>query len=32
MTTEVKSIKNKLGLLNLSEQLGKVSQACKIFG
>lgn len=32
MTTEVKLIKNKLGLLNLSEQLGNVSQACKIFG
>lgn len=32
MTTEDKIIKNKLGLLKLSEQLGNVSQACKIFG
>lgn len=32
MTTQDKIIKNKLGLLNLSEQLGNVSQACKIFG
>lgn len=32
MNTEVKLIKTKLGLLNLSEQLGNVSQACKIFG
>lgn len=32
MTTQDKVIKNKLGLLNLSEQLGNVSQACKIFG
>jgi len=32
MTTEVKLIKNKLGLINLAEQLGNVSQACKIFG
>ena len=32
MTTEDKIIKNKLGLLNLAEQLGNVSQACKIFG
>jgi transposase InsO family protein len=32
MTTEHKIIKNKLGLLNLAEQLGNVSQACKIFG
>lgn len=26
-----KVIKNKLGLLNLAEQLGNVSQVCKIF-
>lgn len=32
MTTNDKIIKNKLGLLNLAEQLGNVSQACKIFG
>lgn len=32
MTTEDKIIKNKLGLLNLAEQLGNVSQACKVLG
>ena len=32
MNTQVKVIKNKVGLLNLAEQLGNVSQACKIFG
>lgn len=32
MTTEEKIIKNKLGLLRLAEQLGNVSQACKIMG
>jgi transposase InsO family protein len=32
MNTETKVIKTKLGLLNLAEQLGNVSQACKIFG
>ena len=32
MTTEEKIIKNKLGLLKLAEQLGSVSQACKVFG
>lgn len=32
MTTEEKIIKNKLGLLKLAEQLGNVSQACKVFG
>ena len=32
MTTQDKIIKNKLGLLNLAEQLGNVSQACKLFG
>ena len=32
MNTEAKLIKTKLGLLNLAEQLGNVSQACKLFG
>lgn len=32
MKTEVKLIKTKLGLLGLAEQLGNVSQACKLFG
>lgn len=32
MNNETKVIKTKLGLLNLAEQLGNVSQACKIFG
>jgi hypothetical protein len=32
MNTQVKVIKSKVGLLNLAEQLGNVSQACKIFG
>jgi len=32
MKTEEKIIKNKAGLLNLAEQLGNVSQACKIMG
>jgi transposase InsO family protein len=32
MTTEEKIIKNKLGLIELSKQLGNVSRACKIFG
>ena len=32
MTTQDKIIKNKLGLLNLAEELGNVSQACRIFG
>jgi len=32
MTTHEKVLKNKLGLLRLSEQLGNVSQACKILG
>ena len=32
MKTETKVIKTKLGLLRLAEQLGNVSQACKIFG
>jgi hypothetical protein len=32
MNTETKLIKTKLGLLNLAEKLGNVSQACKLFG
>ena len=32
MTTEEKIIKTKLGLLRLAEQLGNVSQACKVIG
>ena len=32
MTTQDKIIKNKLGLLNLAEMLGNVSQACKVMG
>jgi len=32
MTTEVKLIKSKLGLLNLAEKLDNVSEACKIMG
>jgi hypothetical protein len=32
MTNEDKIIKTKLGLLNLAEQLGNVSQACKVLG
>ena len=32
MTTSEKVIKNKLGLLKLSQQLGNVSRACKIMG
>lgn len=32
MNTETKVIKTKLGLLQLAEQLGNVSQACKLFG
>jgi len=32
MSTEEKIIKNKLGLLELSNHLGNVSRACKIFG
>jgi hypothetical protein len=27
-----KIIKNKLGLLNLAQDLGNVSRACKVFG
>lgn len=32
MNTEAKLIKTKLGLLELANQLGNVSQACKLFG
>ena len=32
MNTEDKIIKNKVGLLNLAEMLGNVSQACKVMG
>ncbi len=32
MKTETNVIKTKLGLLRLAEQLGNVSEACKIFG
>ncbi len=32
MTTNQKLIKNKIGLLNLAEELGNVSRACKVMG
>ena len=32
MTNQQKIIKNKVGLLKLAEQLGSISQACKILG
>ena len=32
MKTEAKLIKTKLGLLQLAEKLGNVSQACKVIG
>ncbi len=32
MSTEEKIIKNKVGLLELSNHLGNVSRSCKIFG
>jgi transposase InsO family protein len=32
MTLEQKVIKNKVGLLNLAQSLGSVSQACKVMG
>lgn len=32
MNVETKVIKSKVGLLQLAEQLGNVSQACKLFG
>jgi hypothetical protein len=30
MNTDQKIIKNKVGLLNLAEMLGSVSEACKV--
>jgi transposase InsO family protein len=32
MSTQQKIIRNKLGLLNLAEELGNVSRACKVMG
>ena len=32
MGTDEKIIKNKVGLLKLSEMLGSVSEACKVIG
>lgn len=32
MTVEQKIIKNKIGLLNLAQELGNVSQACRVMG
>ena len=32
MTANDKIIRNKLGLLNLAEELGNVSKACKVMG
>jgi len=32
MNTQIKLIKTKVGLLELAEKLGNVSQACKLFG
>jgi hypothetical protein len=32
MRTESKLIKTKLGLINLAEHLGNVSQACRMMG
>lgn len=32
MNTQSKLIKTKVGLLKLAEELGNVSQACKLFG
>src|SRR5690606_36645239 len=32
MNTQVKLIRGKVGLLKLAEELGNVSQACKLFG
>ena len=32
MNLDAKIIKPKLGVLELSRQLGNVSQACKVFG
>ena len=32
MTTDQKVIRNKMGLLNLAEQIGNVKKACHIMG
>ena len=32
MTVDQKIIKNKMGLLNLAEELGNVSRACRVMG
>lgn len=32
MNTDQKIIKNKVGLLNLAQMLGSVSEACKVMG
>ena len=32
MTKDQKIIRNKIGLLNLAEELGNVSRACKVMG
>ncbi|PWK70051.1 winged helix-turn helix protein, partial [Mucilaginibacter oryzae] len=32
MTTQAKIIKNKMGILELAQHLGNVSQACKVMG
>ena len=32
MNTDQKIIKNKVGLLNLADMLGSVSEACKVMG
>src|SRR5690606_17026190 len=32
MTTDQKVIRNKLGLLNLAQMLGSVSEACRVMG
>ena len=32
MSTHAKIIKHKVGLLHLAEELGNVSQACKVMG
>ena len=32
MNTDQKIIKNKVGLLNLADLLGSVSEACKVMG
>ena len=32
LQTNTKIIKNKVGLLNLAEELGNISRACKVMG